>query len=1564
MRALQGSSRVLQHPLFKPTIFMKQTTIASITLAACLLLPAAASAQKTEKTSARTGVRVSAAGSAAEIPEKYRLITERNLPYLPSSDPLLVKPLSSISLAGTALQAPQMRITTPITGGIPFRGAILSGNDAIQSGAIYQYPIDRYAPSMMLDREDILPLGGGAMLHNVTLNGVFYPEVYFFSTLSIMGSSAMVYQYVYNAETWTNLGQRWVDIRDAATDMAWDETSDRLFGCFYSPDGSKFQLVEYNPFYTNPETGNSTTRRHVVCDLPKLWIGCAFDKFGRLYAVDDDGILFSVNVEDGEMTRIGDTGVRSQYTTSAIIDKGNGLMYLPVASDNEHALYAIDLSNGEATKLYDNTGEECIGGLFPTKIQAAAKAPAPVTALSCEFPDGSRTGNIKFRVPRSYADGSRASGKVNYLIRANGQVVSQGETTYGASANFECTVPKDDIYKVIVTLSNDAGTSDETSWHGFLGTDLPISISKVDISYADGRFHLSWDAPEKTQNGGWYDPAHMTYSITRLPDNVQVASNISATEFEDAVAEPNEMTLFRYAVTLYYDGTEVSTTESDDYALGNIVPPHKFDFRSIYNNGQHPLGGFTIIDANNDGSTWVYWHDNTATQRDWAYCYYNDENDQDDWLITPAYWLEAGTQYTYSFVYTLRNSYNPASIEWFVGQEPTVAGMTQRATDVIRITDTGDQDPTPGSFTFSVPVTGKYYIGVHDITEKDKFGIYLWDLEISKGARLTAPALGELKAVADPDGKLRASLKYTCPTTTVNGNPLSAITRVTFLRDGEEIYTTEDTAPGAVIETNDIKVPEGIHTYTAVAYNGDEESPDAIGKIYVGVNVPGAPSNLVGFFGEHDGQVIFNWEAPTEDVDRLPMSRNLIKYMLGLADPSTGAVQIFGDNLTDTIVRANLVDPSTVQQFMQFAVFSKSSKGYSNSSYALSPLVAVGESLPTPYRERFSGGRLQHLLGTGSSYSGSRWAVTEDYDTDGTGGALMFNCYTNTYGMLLTGRIDVQGTNPTLGFTYWDPAGASGDAFVIEATEDGVNFEEVQTFGMSDNRDEAWLTHKVSLAKYAGKKVQLRIVYYCVNSILVIDDIKVYDRYDDNLVADAVLAPVQTEPGRDFNITVRVLNDGDNNYTGGATVSLLRNGERIAERSIPAIGSGRADVVSFTDNLPVVLPDQKAFYTAQISWQADQNASDNKSPEAGVLVKKLPLPQATNLKAEQKNGYDVSLTWDEPQYTETGISTVTDDLESYQHGSIGLTSSECENDNIGDWSTIDGDGCETTLANGIPADAFPNYGEPFGFMIFDPYEGFGLDDVASWAPHSGTKMFIAMANRNKKQNDDWLISPLLSGNAQTVKFFGRSVTVAYGNEQFEFYYSTTGSAREDFVKLSEDLEVPDEWKEYTYELPEGTKYFAIRCISTDRFAFMLDDFTFEKGDPYEGLVIDGYNVYRDYKLLNGDAAVRNTSYLDAGQAENKLPYVVTVVYNRGESAPTAPVILAFDGVEENLADSVKVSALPGELIIVTQREMPVAIATADGKVIAKTSVSGRRAFPIEPGIYLVTVDNRTYKIIL
>ena len=65
------------------------------------------------------------------------------------------------------------------------------------------------------------------------------------------------------------------------------------------------------------------------------------------------------------------------------------------------------------------------------------------------------------------------------------------------------------------------------------------------------------------------------------------------------------------------------------------------------------------------------------------------------------------------------------------------------------------------------------------------------------------------------------------------------------------------------------------------------------------------------------------------------------------------------------------------------------------------------------------------------------------------------------------------------------------------------------------------------------------------------------------------------------------------------------------------------------------------------------------------------------------------------------------------------------------------------------------------------------------------------------------------------------------------------------------LHTVQDWEEYEYKLPEGTKYFAICCVSNNKFALLLDDIKFvEAGSNPEDLQLNGYNVYRDGKKVN------------------------------------------------------------------------------------------------------------------
>lgn len=99
--------------------------------------------------------------------------------------------------------------------------------------------------------------------------------------------------------------------------------------------------------------------------------------------------------------------------------------------------------------------------------------------------------------------------------------------------------------------------------------------------------------------------------------------------------------------------------------------------------------------------------------------------------------------------------------------------------------------------------------------------------------------------------------------------------------------------------------------------------------------------------------------------------------------------------------------------------------------------------------------------------------------------------------------------------------------------------------------------------------------------------------------------------------------------------------------------------------------------------------------------------------------------------------------------------------------------------------------------------------------------------------------------------------------------------------------------EYSVDLPEGAKYFAIRCVTTNQYMLKVDDITYLPVGAVSTLALTGYNVYRDGELV---ATTVEPSFADADAADGSHKYVVTAVYNRGESMPSNEVNADRSGI--------------------------------------------------------------------
>lgn len=324
--------------------------------------------------------------------------------------------------------------------------------------------------------------------------------------------------------------------------------------------------------------------------------------------------------------------------------------------------------------------------------------------------------------------------------------------------------------------------------------------------------------------------------------------------------------------------------------------------------------------------------------------------------------------------------------------------------------------------------------------------------------------------------------------------------------------------------------------------------------------------------------------------------------------------------------------------------------------------------------------------------------------------------------------------------------------------------------------------------------------------------------------------------------------------------------------------------------------------------------------------------------------------------------SVTERFETYQAFAIS---------GYGDWKTVDADGAKTirmTLDVISGPLEYEHAGEPMAFQVFNSYLA-GIP-FASWDPHSGQQMLVAFKSSTPEgsdktiNNDDWLISPELNGEAQTISFYAKTgMNAPYVPEKFQVLYSATTPTVEAFTQVGETYAIDNvrDWKEIKAELPEGAKYFAIRCVSEDKFALLIDDITYiPAGAVAEELSLQGYNIYRNGQRMN-DEPVPESVWTDNSTAEGETYiYRVTALYDKGESLYSNELTLTNTAITDaTAADEVTIRTSAGYITIEGAQGLQVAVYSMDGRCLLNESGRAAMRIAARAGYYVVKTGDRS-----
>lgn len=900
-------------------------------------------------------------------------------------------------------------------------------------------------------------------------------------------------------------------------------------------------------------------------------------------------------------------------------------------------------------------------------------------------------------------------------------------------------------------------------------------------------------------------------------------------------------------------------------AQGQQAVPFECNFDT-----QAEFNQFTVIDANNDGCTWSW----CESSNSFAWTKFSSQA-MDDWLVTPGIKVSAGKHYVFSFVTRAATSSFPERMEVKYGNAATAAALTESLVDKTVLTSSDYQ-----RFTREIEASedGVLYFGIHSISDANMFRTYVDSVSVTAGTETTSPdSVSSLTITPAGDGALQARISFVAPSKSIGGEALEAVDSAVISRNGNKIASIKNVAQGKDVVYTDEAVPSsGYYSYEVAAYNKSGKGLSANRRLWVGLDTPKAPQDVV--LTEKGNNFMVEWESvPGYGIHGGPVNPSSVVYDVWKLN-GTDTLSVGSAAGAESLEVENTVDAAT-QTLQRFFVSARNATG--TSTKAASNYFVTDNPYTLPFYETFPGAKPEHFFWV--DWDHVYGSTHFDYWTAGDGddgSAAYWVYYGKASSSLNTGRIAIgKAVHPAIIYRYECKGGINEQLHVVIQDPLGVS-DTIQTVDFQDiPAGQEWHTGKVSVPQqYTNDDYVL--VKFCVDADipndyagLHIDNIRV-ENISGNDIAVSVDGPVVIAKGRTGNITVHVANNGDNDVER-YRLRLLEGDKVCAETSVPEPLKSYSDADVIMEYRPdVILASDSATLTVEavIEGADDENPADN-TAVLKVMFSNQELSTVSNLTAAASGESSVVLNWNAP---EVSTQLMTEDFEGYEPWIP---------DTIGDWTSRDGDKANVYgLYGGFK---YPHYDEPWGFMVFNPSkaEDQGTATEAQFGARSGSQYAAAVYSRDPwkttyADQDNWLISPELPGVEQEISLWAASRKNF--NETFDILYSVTDTALTSFTKIGDTHKLTTGgWENVTEQLPAGTKFFAIHhnTIADDAYLFRVDDITYTA----KGAEVKGYNVYVDGTLYDTVEATQANVSVDGCMNHE---FAVTVVYADGsESLP-------------------------------------------------------------------------------
>jgi len=489
---------------------------------------------------------------------------------------------------------------------------------------------------------------------------------------------------------------------------------------------------------------NGESRKVATLDRRFFTLACSLE--GQLYGVSFSGDFCRIDKRDGTVETVGHTGLYPEKFQSMEFDHENGILYWASTSRyldssgtveiQESFMATVDPVTGVATRGR-SLGDDQIAGLYvPYRIVANGAPLAVESLVVTPAPDGGSSAHLSWTNPKRTFGGDPIKIISKVEVKRDGDVVANvSDATPGSKSEVTDVLPSPAgaFHTYTVTAYTSAGAGLPTETDVFVGADIPAKVDGIAIERLGANAAVvRWNPVTAGANGGWTDVATMTYNVTRMPDNVPVATGISATSYTESGVEVSGSYTYRIVASNSAGTSEVA--ESEAIVLGpKIECPITEEF------SEDTFENWTVVDSNGDDNKWTCF--NLAWAKATGAYFMATPKEGDDWLVSRPVSFDGSSSYKITFTYIASGNHtvDVALLDEYVLDTPVA--------EVGSVEFGSGWELATKSFVFPIEESGEYNLAFHEVSSSGSGYLLIDRMVIEKLAdhNLAAVALSGSK---------------------------------------------------------------------------------------------------------------------------------------------------------------------------------------------------------------------------------------------------------------------------------------------------------------------------------------------------------------------------------------------------------------------------------------------------------------------------------------------------------------------------------------------------------------------------------------------------------------------------------------------------------------------------------------------------------------------------------------------------------------------------------------------------------------------------------------------------